>query len=110
MGGYITKSDEEFIHKEDKCPSNCPANKAAVCSFYDGASLGICQGHRNVGERFCDFERYGPGSIVHHAQYNALCEALKKELDERRKHIWYITKLSNFRGSMIDPGDLIHHD
>lgn len=114
MGGYITKSYSKFIHKEDKCPSNCPEHQGGICSSYNtitqNIATGKCTGHRNVGmSRSLPFIQYGPGSVIHHTHPNQLRESIITELKARRNHVWYNGKLSNPDGSDISTGMLIAH-
>ena len=114
MGGYITKSYSKFIHKDDKCPSNCPEHQGGICSSYDtitqNIATGKCTGHRNVGmSRSLSFVQYGPGSVIHHTHLNQLRKSIITELNARRNHIWYSGKLSNPAGSNIRTGILIEH-
>ena len=114
MGGYITKTYTKFVHKEDKCPSNCPEYQDGICSSYDATTQNIetgkCHGHRNAGtDRTLLFASYGPGSVIHHTHTNQLRASIITELNARRNHVWYNGELSNPGGSDISTGMLIEH-
>ena len=114
MGGYIKKTYNKFVHKDDRCPSNCPSNTAGVCSSYNVTTkdieTGKCSYHRNVGNGPLDFAHYGPGAIIHHDHPNRLRQLLRKELAARRNHVWY--KNAGLRDPAppdVEAGRLIEH-
>ena len=113
MSGYITRSYSKFIHKDDKCPSNCPEHQGGICSSYNTTTQSIetgkCQGHRNVGTRILPFIQYGPGSVIRHTHPNQLRSSIITELNARQNHVWYRGKLSIPGGSYINTGMLIEH-
>ena len=55
------------------------------------------------------FASYGPGSVIHHTHPNQLRASIITELNARRNHVWYSSKLSNPGGSDISTGMLIEH-
>lgn len=126
MGGWITTQQQKFIHKEDKCPSNCPSNQSATCASYSSKTKKIvkCSGHRNMDTQRqfpteYDFKQYGPGYDIKYNQENRLRNILSKfnitelqllnEIDRRRRHVWY--KSAQKPGGLgVESGDLIKHE
>jgi len=92
MGGYIITTRTQFIHKEDKCPNHCPSNQDGTCSSYNASTkeISTCDGHRNVDDsKTLELAAYGPGDVIQHEHENKLRSAIRTEISERIKHVWY---------------------
>lgn len=121
MGGYITTTTKVFQHSDDKCPGNCPnydydadPDGIAVCSLYNSKSKGVaeCSGHRDVDRdrALTQFQSYGPGSVIDHAQENGLRDGIKAELAARRLHAWYKNEVpAQPDGSPVQAKHLLEH-